>query len=226
MRPGAFGAANRREQPHAVSHANRCTSFRHHAAPVHPLELREQLKHDDLVHLMYDAAHNTASRATRWTEIDRKKSACNARCKGRALGDVPAVRGDASWYPRAPTGSPRRRDRDRQIPKPALRIGAALDRPSTRLGERSSKTRCLVCRSMGKCSNLLSPALQTAFRPFCPDRHPAAGKGAPRRFTPRSQISWRVAVGLGREGQKRALSPAGGLYEISSLGASWWWILL
>ena len=73
MRPDAFSAANRREQPHAVNHANQCTSFRHHAAPVHPLELREQLKHDDLVHLMYDAAHNTASRATRWTEIDSKK---------------------------------------------------------------------------------------------------------------------------------------------------------
>ena len=150
----------------------------------------------------------------------QQKSACNARCKGRALGDVPAVRGDASWYPRAPTGSPRRRDRDRQIPKPALRIGAALDRPSTRLGERSSKTRCLVCRSIGKYSNLLSPALQTAFRPFCPDRHPAAGKGAPRRFTPRSQLSWGVAVGLGREGQKRALSPAGGLYPAALIDQS------
>ena len=73
MRPGAFGAANRREQPHAVNHANECASFRHHASPVHPLELREQLKHDDVVHLMYDAAHSTAPRATRWTEIDSKK---------------------------------------------------------------------------------------------------------------------------------------------------------
>ena len=106
MRPGAFGAANRREQPHAVNHANECASFRHHVAAVHPLELREQLKHDDLVHLMYEAAHITASRATRWTEIDRKISARNARGKGRALGDVPAVRGGASRYPRAPRGRP------------------------------------------------------------------------------------------------------------------------
>ena len=105
VRPGAFGAANRREQPHAVNHANECALFRHHASPVHPLELREQLKHDDVVHLMYDAAHNTASRATWWTEVDSKNSARNARRKGRALGDVPAVRGGASWYPRAPRGS-------------------------------------------------------------------------------------------------------------------------
>ena len=65
-----------------------------------------QLKHDDLVHLVYDAAHNMASRATRWTEINSKNSARNARRKGRALGDVPAVRGGASWHPRAPRGRP------------------------------------------------------------------------------------------------------------------------
>ena len=122
-------------------------------------------------HLLLDAARITASRSTKRTEIDSKDSARNARRKGRALGHVPAVKGGASWYPRAPTGSPPRRDRDRQILRPRLRIEAGLDRPSTRLGERSSKTRCLVCRSIGKCSNLLSPAFKTAFRPFCPDRH-------------------------------------------------------
>ena len=121
MRPDAFSAANRREQPHAVNHANGCALFRRHAAPAYLLELREQLKHDDLVHLMYGASRITASRSTKRTEIDSKDSARNARRKGRALGHVPAVKGGASWYPRAPTGSPPRRDRDRQIPKPALR---------------------------------------------------------------------------------------------------------
>ena len=122
MRPDAFSAANRREQPHAVNHANGCALFRRHAAPAYLLELREQLKHDDLVHLMYGASRITASRSTKRTEIDSKDSARNARRKGRALGHVPAVKGGASWYPRAPTGSPPRGDRDKQIPKPALRI--------------------------------------------------------------------------------------------------------
>ena len=37
---------------------------------------------------------------------------------------------------------PPRRDRDRPIPKLVERIEAALDRPSTRLDELSSKTTC------------------------------------------------------------------------------------
>ena len=142
MRPGAFGAANRREQPHAVNHANECASFRHHAAPVHPLELREQLKHDDLVHLMYDTAHNTASRATRWTKLDRKiaHATLGAR-EGHSGTHLQSEETPAGIHVRRAEGPPRP-DRDGQIPKPALRIEAALDHPSTRLGELSSKTRC------------------------------------------------------------------------------------
>ena len=142
MRPGAFGAANRREQPHAVNHANECASLRHHAAPVHPLELREQLKHDDLVHLMYDAAHNTASRATRWTEIDSKKvHAMRDAREGHSVTYLQSEQVPAGIHVRRAEGPPRR-DRDRPILKPRLRIEAALDRPSTLLGELSSKTTC------------------------------------------------------------------------------------
>ena len=138
MRPGAFGAANRREQPHAVNHANECASFRHHAAPVHPLELREQLKHDDLVHLMYDAAHNTASRATRWTEIDSKKvHAMRDAREGHSVTYLQSEQVPAGIHVRRAEGPPRR-DRDRPIPKLVERIGRTQDHTRTQLAEISS----------------------------------------------------------------------------------------
>ena len=64
-----------------------------------------QLKHEDLVHLLLDAARITAYRSTRRTEIDSKNGTRNEERKGRALGHVPAVKGGASWYPRAPRSS-------------------------------------------------------------------------------------------------------------------------
>ena len=119
--PGAFPAARTREKLHALDQAVRDAWLRRSNAILHLLQLRYQLGNGGLVHLLLDGARITASRSTKRTEIDSKDSARNARRKGRALGHVPAVKGGASWYPRAPTGSPPRRDRDRQIPKPVLR---------------------------------------------------------------------------------------------------------
>ena len=96
---------------------------------------REQLKHEDLVHLLLDAARITAYRSTRRTEIDSKNGTRNDERKGRALGHVPAVKGGASWYPRAPRGSrlrgPRRpvlslsRDSELRAHRTGLRTGSA-----------------------------------------------------------------------------------------------------
>ena len=94
-----------------------------------------QLKHDDLVHLLLDAARIAAYRSTRRTEIDSKNDTRNEERKGRALGHVPAVKGGASWYPRAPRGcrlrGPRRpvlslsRESELRAHRTGLRTGSA-----------------------------------------------------------------------------------------------------
>ena len=136
---------------------------------------------------MYDAAHNTASRATRWTKVDRKNGTCNARRKGRALRHAPAVRGDASWYPRAPRGS-RLRGAETEVafPKPRLRTESTSNRPSNRLAELSRLAGCLRLHSTSKCAKWLMLR-------------------AEKRFLSRAPLQ--APEGHAREGQKRALGP-------------------
>ena len=87
--PDVFDAAKTRELPHAVDHTTVGASSCCHIAPVHPLQLREQLKHEDLVHL-YGIARNWAYSVTTRVDIDRESSTVNEERNGKTPANAPA----------------------------------------------------------------------------------------------------------------------------------------
>ena len=99
---------------------------------------------------------------------------------------------------------PPRRDRDRPIPKLVERIGRTQDHTRTQLAE--------IClnidwpRRFGRCKTVYQALrkLENGFFLAALLGQRAIVQRAPRRFTSRSKISWGVAVGLGRAGQRRA----------------------
>ena len=73
---------------------------------MHLLQLREQLKHEDLVHLLYGIARNSSYSVTTRVNIDRANGTVNEERNEKTPANAPAVKGGASWYPRAARGRP------------------------------------------------------------------------------------------------------------------------
>ena len=101
-----------------------------------------------------------------------------------------------------------RRTRDGPIPKLVERIGRTQDHARTQLAEICSNIDWP--RRFGRCKTVYQALrkLENGFFLAALLGQRAIVQRAPGRFTSWSQISWGVAVGLRREGQKRAPSPA------------------